>query len=150
MSATAEHTLLPLDQEGLLVELAAVTGSTSEVTLVTGDGHSVPLPAELRDVLSDVVQAMALGQAITIAPHQTVMTTQQAADFLGVSRPTLVRLLEDDQIPYTRPGRHRRVLLADLVEYQERARQRRRAILDEMTRESADDPSLGSGFIATR
>src|SRR5450755_3095236 len=59
--------------------------------------------------------------AITVAPHQIVLSTSEAASLLGVSRPTLVRLLESGEIPFDKPGRHRRVRLADLLAYQQRA-----------------------------
>ena len=58
---------------------------------------------------------------------------------LGISRPTLVKLLEAGKIPYERPGRHRRVLLADLVGYQQRMRVQRKETLDAMTHEAAED-----------
>lgn len=66
------------------------------------------------------------------------MTTQQAADFLGISRPTLVRLLEAGDIPFDKPGRHRRVKLEDLVDYQASARAGRRAALRELQRANLD------------
>ncbi|MEG3614175.1 MULTISPECIES: helix-turn-helix domain-containing protein [Isoptericola] len=150
MTAVVEHTVLPPRQESELVGLLEVLESTDQGALVAPDGTQVSLPGEVYEVLQDVVRAMVRGQAITVAPHHTVMTTQAAADFLGVSRPTLVRMLEEGQIPYTQPSRHRRVLLADLVEYQERTRRDRRELLDEMTRESAGDANLGSGFVSTR
>ena len=64
------------------------------------------------------------------------MTTQQAADFLGISRPTLVRLLEAGDIPHDKPGRHRRVRLEDLVAYQADFRAERRSALRELQRAS--------------
>lgn len=57
---------------------------------------------------------------------------------LGISRPTLVRLLEQGEIPFDKPGRHRKVRLADLLAYQDRTRRARLAGLDEMVRHSEE------------
>lgn len=88
-------------------------------------------------MLVDVVQAMQGGRAITVAPTSTRLTTQEAAVLLGVSRPTLVKLLESGRIPYERPGRHRRVRLADLLVYRDAASTARVTALDELTRQAA-------------
>ncbi|HJP78745.1 MAG TPA: helix-turn-helix domain-containing protein [Pseudonocardiaceae bacterium] len=90
-------------------------------------------------MLREVVQAMSYGLAVTVAPHQTVVTTSEAAQMLGISRPTLVRLLEAGEIPFEQPGRHRRIRLADVLAYQARARRARAAHLDEMVRVSEED-----------
>ena len=91
-------------------------------------------------LLVEVAHAMRAGKAITVAPVDQSLTTQEAANFLGISRPTLVKLLESGEIPFERPGagRHRRVRLQDVVAYQERKRVQRRTALDELTREAAD------------
>ena len=68
----------------------------------------MPLPEEVYRVLVEVVEAMREGKAITLVPRTQRLTTQEAADFLGISRPTLVKFLEDGKIPYDQPGRHRR------------------------------------------
>ncbi|HUY47412.1 MAG TPA: helix-turn-helix domain-containing protein [Streptosporangiaceae bacterium] len=83
-------------------------------------------------MLREVVAALSQGLAITVAPHQTVLSTSEAAQLLGVSRPTLVRLLGSGDIPFDKPGRHRRVRLADLLAYQQRSRRRHAALLDQM------------------
>jgi excisionase family DNA binding protein len=77
--------------------------------------------------------------AISIAPHNTMLTTQEAADLLNISRPTLVRLLADGEIPHTMRGRHRRVLLRDILDYSERTRTERRRDLDQMAAAAEDD-----------
>ncbi|MFD6176830.1 MULTISPECIES: helix-turn-helix domain-containing protein [unclassified Isoptericola] len=150
MSVVIEHTVLPPAAGSTLSDLSAVLEEAGSSALVGPDGSQIELPVEVFVVLRDAVRAMAHGQAVTLAPHDTVMTTQAAADFLGISRPTLVRLLEDGDVPFTRPGRHRRVRLSDLVEYQQRSRRERREVLAELSREATADGAGGDGFDATR
>ncbi|WP_329027733.1 helix-turn-helix domain-containing protein [Streptomyces sp. NBC_01423] len=64
----------------------------------------------------------------------TTLTTQEAADLLGVSRPAFVKILDEGGLPYNRPGRHRRVLLSDVLDYREKRRTRRRRGLDDLVR----------------
>jgi excisionase family DNA binding protein len=66
-----------------------------------------------------------------------MLTTQEAADLLNVSRPTLVRLLTDGEIPYTMRGRHRRVMLRDILDYRDRTRRERRIPADQIDRRIA-------------
>jgi excisionase family DNA binding protein len=117
---------------------ALVRANVGQAELVGPDGSRVELPADVYELLRDVLEALAQGLAITVAPVHTVLTTSQAAQLLGISRPTLVRLLESGQIPFEQPGRHRRVRLADVLAYQERARRARAAGLDEMVRASEE------------
>jgi excisionase family DNA binding protein len=77
-------------------------------------------------------------------PRTQRLTTQEAADFLGISRPTLVKLLERGKIPYDQPGRHRRILFSDLLAYLDRRGEERRAALDRMT-EEANEAGLYDG-----
>ena len=79
----------------------------------------VELPPELIQMLSSVVEAMSQGEAVSIAPYRLRLTTQQAAEFLNISRPTLVRLLENGSIPFEKIGKHRKVSLKDVIAFQE-------------------------------
>lgn len=98
----------------------------------------VELPVEIYRVLRKVVDALQRGLAVTVAPVAQTLTTQQAADLLGVSRPTVVKLLDEGKIPFERAGTHRRILLRDLLGYRERRRAEQYAAL-EATAVSIDD-----------
>ncbi|MDQ3579157.1 MAG: helix-turn-helix domain-containing protein [Actinomycetota bacterium] len=154
-AALEQHTILPpKDEDNALAGLTLLLSGSKQdgAALVGPDGTQVPLPGEVYLVLRNVVEAMSHGLAITIAPHNTLLTTQQAADMLSISRPTLVKLLVDGEVPFELRGRHRRVLLADVIAYQERARDQRRAILDGLTRESGEDglDDIADEIIQTR
>ena len=97
-----------------------------------------------------MVAALSQGMAISIAPHNTMLTTQEAAELLNISRPTLVRLLVDGDIAHTMRGRHRRVLLRDVLGYQERMRTERRQALDQMAAEGEDSGLYESTAIPQR
>jgi excisionase family DNA binding protein len=122
-----------------LLDLGRFLEHHSEPALLLGpDGEQVPLPEEVYQVLVEVVDAMREGKAITLVPRTQRLTTQEAADFLGISRPTLVKFLEDGKIPYDQPGRHRRILFTDLLAYQDR-----RAALDRMTEDASETGIYG-------
>ncbi|MEU6487602.1 helix-turn-helix domain-containing protein [Streptomyces sp. NPDC046887] len=136
-STTEDTTLLPEHR----AEIAALrafldqTPAASEPALLRGPCGTVhTLPAEVYEALTVVVRALSEGKAVTVAPTHTTLTTQEAADMLGVSRPTFVKILDRGEIPYSRPGRHRRVLLSDVLAYRERRRGRSRQGLDELVR----------------
>lgn len=79
-----------------------------------------------------VLEAMAEGGGVAVAPLDAELTTQQAADILGVSRPTLVKYLGDGTLPFRTIGVHRRIRAVDLFAYLEQERAQRDAALDEM------------------
>jgi excisionase family DNA binding protein len=140
MAAMMERTVMPPENpERLDGVRAALSGHrVGSAALVGPNGELLQLPPEVFVVLREVVEALTQGLAITIAPHRMVLSTSEAADILGVSRPTLVRLLESGEIPFEQPGRHRRVRLADVLAYHERARRRLAAGLDQMVADAED------------
>lgn len=124
----------------LLVGIEGLLRQNRTARLVGPDGEAVDVPEQVFAALTLVVQAMARGQAVTVAPYATELTTQQAADLLHVSRPHLIKLLEQGEIPFHRTGpgtgAHRRVLLDDVLRYRERRAGRRRKQLRELTQMS--------------
>lgn len=108
------------------------------VRLVDADGNAGLVPPELHETLRTLVALLAADKAVQVTGLNRALTTQQAADLLGVSRPTLIRMLEDGAIPYTRMRAHRRILLTDLLAYRGRQRAERRHLLDELVRIGED------------
>lgn len=134
-----DELVFPPEDLDQLLDLARFVEHHTEPGLLLGpDGEQVPLPAEVYRVLRHVVEVMRQGKATLVAPQGLLLTTQEAADFLGVSRPTLVKLLEDGAIPFEKPNRHRRVRLQDLLDFQNRRREERRAALNQLTEEASE------------
>jgi len=105
--------------------------------------HQIELPTTALRLLADVLAEMADGNAVQIVPVHAELTTQEAADLLNVSRPHLVKLLEDGEIPFYRTGKHRRVRLVDLMQYKEARMRVSEAAMAELTRLSQE---LGLGY----
>src|SRR5699024_9108577 len=118
MASLKNQPVLPpsADDHAHLRALQELLDGHDDVAVSTSDG-SVRLTDSVREVLEDAVSALVRGQTVTVEPERSTLTTQEAARRLGISRPTLVRLLEQGKIPYTKPGRHRRVELADVLAF---------------------------------
>lgn len=138
-SGELEDVVFPPEHLDLVVDLTRFLEHHSGAALLVGpDGEKVELPDEVYQVLTQVAARMREGKAITIAPRSLLLTTQEAADFLGVSRPTLVKLLESGEIPFERPNRHRRVRLSALIEFHERRHSDNRSRLRALTRDAQE------------
>jgi excisionase family DNA binding protein len=100
--------------------------------LVADSGETLELPAELRDLLKQVVEQMEEGRALTLTRGEKAVTTQQGAAMLGMSRPSFIKLLDQGEIPHHRVGNQRRVLLSELLGYLQRRDRDRWAARAEM------------------
>jgi excisionase family DNA binding protein len=144
-AATESGVVFPPENLDALLDLARFLELHTEPALLLGpDGEQAPLPGEIYRILVQVVEALREGKVITVVPQTQRLTTQEAADFLGISRPTLVKLLDQEKIPYARPGRHRRIMFSDLLGYVEQRREERTAALDRMT-EGASSAGIYGG-----
>ena len=103
---------------------------------VGNTNDEVELPEGAVRLLVDILVNMAEGNAVTLIPVHAELTTQQTADFLGVSRPFLIRLLEDGVIPYHKVGTHRRVRFEDARDYKKQKLMERESALDSLAAEA--------------
>lgn len=108
-----------------------------------GESDDLVLPGHVLQILLDVLSEMSQGNAISLIPYHQEISTQEAANLLNVSRPFLVRLLEEGKIPFRKVGAHRRVKLQDLLAYKEKTDEQRNQALDELTQLSQDE---GMGY----
>jgi excisionase family DNA binding protein len=113
------------------------SGSPSRST-----SQRVPVPLPALRLFVQLLSELASGNPVTLVPLHYELTTQEAADLLNVSRPYLIRLLEEGRIPFRKVGTRRRVLFKDLMTFKEREAVHRRQVLDELTTE-AEDLDLG-------
>lgn len=102
------------------------------------DGTSVRIPKAVVDGLIELLTAAAEGDGATIVRSPRELTTQQAAKVLNVSRPTVVKLIDDGVLPARKVGSHRRVPLTDLLAFRQDVVAKRRAALDEMTTDAEE------------
>ena len=98
------------------------------------DGAAVRLAPAVADLVIDLLGGIAAGKAVALVPAGAMLTTRQAADILGVSRPHLSKLLTSGEIPFVPVGSHRRVIHADLMAYRNRRDAARHAALSELAR----------------
>lgn len=103
-------------------------------------GETVEIPGPAATLLLHLLGHIAEGEAIAIVPVQREYTTQQAADFLGVSRPFVVKEIEEKRLPARKVGTRRRVMYVDLMKYKVRSDVGRQKALDEL---AAIDQELG-------
>lgn len=146
-------TVLPLEKE---VE-AAVQGQRELASLLStkfetqridifdkeDKPHSLVLPTSALRLLVDILGELAIGNAVKVVPIHAELTSQEAADLLNVSRPHLVKMLEEGAIPFTKTGRHRRIRFSDLMAFKQRREDESQEAMDALARQAQE---LGMGY----
>lgn len=144
--AGSPQTIAPSEQDA---ELAAAAGRAlarapgDGLSVRLRDGSELPLPLAATRLLSRVLAEMGRGNAVTVIPNIAELTTQQAADFLNVSRPYVVSLLEKGRIAHHKVGTHRRIRLADLETYKAEFSKAREAAMRELAARAQEE---GMGY----
>ena len=102
------------------------------------DGHDLVLPRQALALLRDLLSEMAQGNAVTIVPTHAELTTQEAANILNVSRPYLVKLLEEGKLPHHKVNKHRRIRFEDLMYYKKQQALRSSKALDDLAQQAQE------------
>jgi excisionase family DNA binding protein len=110
----------------------------------TDQEQLLELPAGAVALLMDILEAMAAGRGVAIIPENAELTTVQAASILNVSRPYLIKLLATGALPHRKVGKHRRILMEDVMTYKNRIDQEREAVLDQL---AADAQANDMGYV---
>ena len=106
-------------------------------------GDTIAVPASALRLFLHLLTEMSQGNSVTLIPTHAELTTQQAADLLNVSRPYVVKLLDEGKIPYRTVGKYRRVRFDDLMAFKKNDDDARIKVLDQLTAEAQE---LGMGY----
>lgn len=133
------------EAEAVIARTAAdrlkAVAEANESIKITVDGKEddkiiVPLPARAVALIYEVLEAMANRTPMSLMPHDAELTTQQAADYLNISRPHLIRQLEAGKLQFRKVGSHRRIRFADLVAYERACREDQKKALVDLNEEA--------------
>ena len=144
---TTAEAITPSDQEAQIARTSSEAlapllnekgASTAHIHFCTESEHEadITLPLSAVHLLLHALQEMAKGNAVALLPVDTELTTQQAAELLRMSRPSVIKMLDEKKLPYRKVGAHRRVRLEDVLLYLKTERARRARVMEELVAET--------------
>ena len=131
-----------------LKALYQLVAAQKDIALSAPNQQPIPVPGSLVLVLRQILGFMSQGKEVAVTPILRELTTQGAADLLGVSRPFLIELLNKQEIPFHLVGTHRRVYLQDLLRYRDHRDKQRKEILNRMAREAVENGDYDQVYAA--
>lgn len=145
--------MLPSHEEAALAKLSSrelaayieTQATTQQVSITGKDGamHQVEVPVSALRLLVDILTELGEGNTVKFIPVHAEMTTQEGADTMNMSRPTFIKLLDEERIPFHRVGNRRKVKYTDVMAYKKKLDEQRLQALDEL---SELDQSMGLGY----
>lgn len=135
----AEQRIAIKSHETLSQILTQVHSSMTEIE-IEETKQKLQIPSSALTLLNEILKAMSQGKPISIVPVTTEVSTQKAAEFLGCSRPHLVKLLETGELDFFKVGKHRRIKFEDVVNYKQKIKAEQKRKLVEMMH---NDEELG-------
>lgn len=141
VTASGRNNLLTTAHESALARetLVSLEGADSFLALGRTDEDTNPLPKELGLLLQEVLRAVASGSAVTVMTTPQVVTTSTAAGILGISRPTLMKMINDGSLPAHKVGTHTRLKADDVFAAKKARRARERAAFQTLLETEGDE-----------
>jgi excisionase family DNA binding protein len=132
--------MLKLDEKeiSLAKKILGTKNAEIEIILREENDTKIALPKTAMRVLIEALTYISEGREVVVKPLNDELTTQKAAEFLQVSRPFLIKMLENGEIPFRKVGKHRRVLLSDLDDYKQRIDETRLKVLNELAAQAQE------------
>jgi excisionase family DNA binding protein len=119
------------------VGFSNINSEGEEELTLTIEGHkeklALKISSNIASAIMKILEEIEQGKTIMVIGDEDEITTQEAADLLHVSRPYLINLLENKEIPYRRVGRYRRLKASDVLNYKKKVDEQRQLALDELT-----------------
>lgn len=128
----------------LLLSRYAKKNVPLNLSVTDGDQtEQIKLPSAAVTLLMVILKTMAAERGVTVFPENVELTTAEAAEVLMVSRPFLIKLLDEQKIPYRKVGKNRRIRMEDVMGYKIAADARRERILDELVADAQEQGGMG-------
>lgn len=142
---TAEESEIAKISSQELSAFIETTEKSKQLSITHSDGttHTVTMPVSALRLLVDVLTELGDGNTVKLVPVHAELTTQEGADLLNISRPTFIKLLDDEKIPFSYAGNRRKVRYVDVREYIENLAEKRMQTLNEL---SELDQEMGMGY----
>jgi len=135
----SEQLLAQKSYASLILALDNLKSDRTEIE-IEETGEKIIIPKRALSLLGKILKAMSQGNPISIVPIATEVTTQSAAEILSCSRPHLVKLLEEGKIPYTKVGKHRRIMFEDVLKYKQEIKEtQKQHLIDIMNLDEESD-----------
>jgi excisionase family DNA binding protein len=124
--------MVRIAQRCIMASLDHSRAAAITLTTDTGEHPTVELPRAALRLIGQLLGAMSEGRPIVLMPTQQELTTVEAANFLNVSRPFLIKEIDAGRLPHRMVGSHRRIALDDLLTYANKMRAQQASALDRM------------------
>ncbi len=100
--------------------------------------ESIEIPDQVYQMLVEIFSQVSEGRTVSLISKQAELTTQEASEYLNVSRPFLVKILEQGAMPFRKVGKHRRIQISDLIRYKKLMMENREKALEELALQAQD------------